>query len=404
MDLLRIAAIFAAIILMTRLKKPLWTAIALAALTTGIVYLMPPMEFIQHTVKAATSPTTLMLVGVIYCLTFLQNLMEEHKMLKTAEISMTRLLNNRRLTTAITPVLIGLMPAPGAVLMAASVVEGACEGSLSKEEMAFVTSFYRHVPESSLPTYSSVIMAAAISGLPMGSFLLAMVPFICFLMVVPYFIFLRKIPKETGMEKSDNRMKDLVNVVISLSPIILIIVLILVFHFETLTATIVAVVALAIVGMKSFNIFENFIPLVKRSFNPNMLLATFFSMIFREVLTATGAVSRLPELFSGLPIPLFLVFAIIFFVGTLVSGVGTMIPLALGVAMATVPGNPVALLMLLMATAHLAAQVNPTHICLTLSCEYYKVGLGDLIKKTVPTISIVFILTVFYYMGLIAIF
>lgn len=404
MDLLRIGVILVVIVLMTRMKRPLWQAVAAAALTTGVVFLIPPMEFLSSVWAGASSKTTLMLIGVIYCLTVLQNLMEEHKMLKQAEISMTSLLNNRRLSTAITPVLIGLMPAPGAVLMAASVVEGTCEDHLSKEDMAFVTSFYRHVPESSLPTYSSVILATAISGIPMGSFLLAMIPFLAIIMTVPYFIFLRRIPKETGMPKSTNKAKDLLNVIVSLSPIILIIVLILGLGFETLPASLVAILALVIVKFKDFNIFEKGLALLKKSFNPNMLLATLFSMIFKQVLTSTGAVSRLPALFEGLPIPTFMVFSIIFLVGTFVGGISTMIPLVLPVALAAVPGSPVALLMLLMATGHLAAQINPTHLCLTLSCEYFKVGLGDLIKKTIPTIAVSYALTIAYYLVLVAVF
>ncbi|MDL2216037.1 DUF401 family protein [Ruminococcaceae bacterium OttesenSCG-928-N02] len=397
MDLLRIVAIMLVIVTMTRFKKPLWMAIGAAALTTGIVFFMPPMEFLQNVWTGATSITTLTLAFVIYALTFLQNLMEEHKMLKQAELSMTSLLNNRRLTTAITPVLIGLMPAPGAVLMAASVVEGTCEDHLSKEDMAFVTSFYRHVPESSLPTYSSVILATAISGVPMGSFLMAMLPFLAIIMVVPYFLFLRKVPKETGMPKSESKVKDLGNVIVSLSPIILIIVLILGLGFQTWQATLAAIVVLAIWKFKDYNIIQNFVPLATKSFNRTMILSTFFSMIFKQVLTSTGVVARLPAMFEGLPIPTFMVFSIIFFAGTFVGGLQTMIPLILPVALATVPGSPAALLMLLMATGHLAAQVNPTHLCLTLSCEYFGVGLGDLIKKTVPTITISYVLTTLYY-------
>ena len=376
MDILRLLAVFAVIVITTRLKKPLWMALAGASIVTGLVFGLPLETFFGSVWGAATSATTLTLLVVVYSLTFLQQLMEERKMLRRAETSMTKLLNNRRMSLAVTPVLIGLLPAPGAVLMAASVIEGSCSDYMSREDMAFVSTFFRHVPESSLPTYTSVILAAAVSGLPMAPFLLCMIPFILLLMAVPYVIYLRRVPKETGMPPSQNRGRDLAEVLLALWPIILIIVLILGFQLETLPATLIALLALIFIGR--YPMRATVAPMVKKAFHPTMLASTFFAMIFREVLGATGAVGRLPALFENLPIPLFLVFAIIFFVGTVVGGLQTMVTMIVPAALAAFPTAQLPMLVLLMSTGHLASQLSPTHICITLAAEYFHVSLPPL--------------------------
>lgn len=395
MDLIGILLIFVTIVGITYLKKPLYLALALASVVTGLFFKIPVSEFFNIVFNSAIDSTTINLVLVIYFLSFLQQLMEEKQMLKKAELAMTRLLNNRRLSLAITPVLIGFLPAPGAVLMASSIIEGGCDGKLSDGDMAFLASWYRHVPESSLPTFTAVILAATVTGVPMSSFLLTMIPFIIVIIAVPYFIYLRKVPKETGMEPSESKAKDLCELLLALWPIILIIVLILGFSFDTLTATIVAAVALLILG--KYDIKNRLLPTLKKSFNFMMLCSTFFAMIFKDVLGATGAVNRLPALFENLPIPLFLVFALIFFIGTIVGGIQTMVTMILPTAMTALPGVPT--LMLMMGTGHLASQLSPTHICLTLAAEYFKVGLGDIFKRTIPVVIIVFMFTCLFYLG-----
>ena len=69
------------------------------------------------------------------------------------------------------------------------------------------------------------------------------------------------------------------------------------------------------------------------------------------------------------------------------------------VAMAAVPGAGLPLVCLLMGTTYAAMQMSPTHICLTLTAEYFDISLGDLIKKTMPAVATTVIFAVIYYLG-----
>ena len=121
-------------------------------------------------------------------------------------------------------------------------------------------------------------------------------------------------------------------------------------------------------------------------------------MTLKEFLTASGAINALPDFFARLPIPSFMVFMLIFFFGSIVSGSQAIIGLCMPVAMASVPDAGLPLVCLLMGVAYAAMQVSPTHICLTLTAEYFGISLGMLIKKTLPAAATTVVFSALYYL------
>ena len=53
--------------------------------------------------------------------------------------------------------------------------------------------------------------------------------------------------------------------------------------------------------------------------------------------------------------------------------------------------------LLVMSVSYTIMQVNPTHICLTLCAEDYKIPLGSLIVKTAPLAAVATVLCFGYY-------
>ena len=102
---------------------------------------------------------------------------------------------------------------------------------------------------------------------------------------------------------------------------------------------------------------------------PDYCSVTLLIMIFKELLTETGVITSLPEFFSALPIPTFLVFVLLFLFGTIVAGTQAIIVLCMPMAMEVItPGHTgLALFTLLMCIGYVAMQISPTHICLVLA-------------------------------------
>ena len=132
----------------------------------------------------------------------------------------------------------------------------------------------------------------------------------------------------------------------------------------------------------------------RTAFEPIIIFNTILIMMFKDIITYTGVIHELPVFFGGLPIPLPMVFALIFFFGTIISGSNAIIPLCM--PMAAMPDAGVPLLVLLMSSAYAAMQVSPTHVCLFIAAECFKVDIGALVRRNIPMILVFFAVTLAY--------
>ena len=62
------------------------------------------------------------------------------------------------------------------------------------------------------------------------------------------------------------------------------------------------------------------------------------------------------------------------------------------------PGHTgLALFTLLMCIGYVAMQISPTHICLILCSEDYKISLGSMIRRTTPMVALFTLIAIAYY-------
>lgn len=400
-DFIKLAIIFISIIVLLKFKIPLSGAIGAGAVLTVALYGINIVDALLISGKSMISQATIMVILNCYLITFLQRMMELRGHLDLAQRSLARLFNNRRVNASIAPVFIGLLPSPGAIFIAGSMVDAACEDYISKEDKTFVATFFRHIPESFLPTYSSIILACQLTGVKMGAFVLGMVPMVACLMFLGYIFYLRRVPKDTGEEESKDKLDDLKSLCRSLWTIAAIILLIIAFNVPVYIAT---VGVIAVYFFVSRFTWAEIKPFFLSALESRIVINTFVVMIFKDLLTATNVITALPGLFDSLPIPTFLVFGLIFFVGSIVAGSTAIITLCLPMAFAAIPGAGMPLMVFLMSCTYTAMQVSPTHICLTLACEHFKTDFGALVKRTLPVIGIFYVVLIGYYLLLSLVF
>lgn len=396
MELLKLILIFICIMGVIKLRKPLYAAIAAGAACTVFLYGIDPLTALRLMVKGTVSRDTVYLVLAFYTITYLQRMLEGRGHLIMAEEALSNLFNSRRVNAMLAPFLIGILPSAGAVLMAAPIVDNAAEDYLTKEEKTFVTSYFRHIPEIFLPTYSSILLALSLSGVDMTVFVLGMIPMVIVLFFLGYFFYVRKIPKGTGKVRSTDNMREIRNLVTSLWSIVLSIVLILTFKIPVHLGVIPVIVLSAIVNRFSLDELK---PMFVSALETKLILTTVIIMIFKEMITYAGIIEALPGYFSALPVPSAVIFAMIFFFGTLVAGSQTIIALAIPLAYATMPEGGAALLILLICMLYISMQVSPTHICLGIIVEHNGTSFIDLVKNTMPVlIAFILISSVYSYL------
>ncbi|HNR05634.1 MAG TPA: DUF401 family protein, partial [Bacillota bacterium] len=347
-----------------------------------------PLTALRLIVIGAFRKDTIYLVLAFYTITFLQRMLEKRGHILMAERALNGLFNSRRVNAMVAPAIIGLLPSAGAVLIAAPIVDNAGGDDISKEEKTFITSYFRHIPESFLPTYSSVLLALNLSGADMTAFVVGMLPMVVIQFYLGYFFYVRKIPQNIGMPESRDRMKEIKKLFVSLWSIALSIAIILILKISVHLAVIPVIILSFILNKFSY---EEIKPMFVSAFETKLIISTVVIMIFREILTYTGVIERLPNYFSVLPVSSVVIFALIFFFGPLIAGSQAIIALGVPMAYAAIPDGGAVLLILLMCMLYISMQVSPTHICLGIITEHNGTSFIDLVMKTMPVL-IAFIL------------
>lgn len=393
LDIVKLVIIFTGIVFFIKLKKPLYISILVGAVISIVLYKIPVITSLQLAFKSCTSRDTISLVLAFYTITYVQRMMEKRGHLLLAERALDNIFNSRRINAMIAPFVIGLLPSAGAVLIAAPIVQNASGDYLTREEQTFVTSYYRHISEAFLPTYSSILLALDLSGVDMTKFVVGMLPMVVVLFVLGYIFYVKKIPKSTEISQSKNKKEDILNLVISLWPIAVTIMIILTMKIPVYMAVIPVIIVSAILNRFSV---DELIPMIKTAFETKLIVSTVMIMVFKELLTFTGVIERLPEYFEKLPIHPAVIFSLIFVIGTLVAGSQAIIALALPLAFATIPNGGLALMILLMCMTYIAMQVSPTHICLAIVTEAFDISFIELVKKTFPVLVIFTAITALY--------
>lgn len=184
------------------MKKPMWMAVIAASVATILLYGLSPDVAIHGIIKGATARATIETLVVFYSITFLQRMMEKRKNLSNAQVAMNGLFNNNRVNASIVPFLLGMLPAASTVLICGPIVrESVKDSDLSVPEQACITSYFRHISEAFVPTYTSIFIALGITEgrVSAGTFILAMLPMVAALFAVGWIFYLRRVPKDTGM-------------------------------------------------------------------------------------------------------------------------------------------------------------------------------------------------------------
>lgn len=400
-EILKLALVFLVIITCVLLKRSIGEAMGMAILCVIITYGIPVKQAAVLMGTSVYEKETLLLIGNFLLVTFIQRIMEKRGLLERAELALERLSGNRRLVCMVAPVVIGFLPAAGAVNICGKIVDDTVGDDLTVEEKTFVASYYRHISESFSPTYSGILLALTITGVSAGAFVAGMVPLVIILLILGNVFYLRKFDKKyKGVRKGYSKAEEWKQLWHCFWPLVISVLVVVIFNLSVIMVLpIVILVAIIIYRLTGKEIIEY----AKSSVEIRVIINTVLLMMFRNVLMYTGVIERLPSFFEGSFFPEFAVYGIIMLIGTFMAGANAMTVLILPLAFSRVADAGVSMLIFLMSISYAVMQIAPSHICLTIATEYFKVSWLDLVKKTLPVIGIFLAVIVIYYMFLIQI-
>ena len=392
--MVKLCIILTVIVAVLLFKKPLYMAILAGAATVILLCGIDPAAALRLTVRGITNRETIVVVAVLYLITYLQRLLERRGQLQEAQQDLNGIFGNRRINATLAPVFIGLLPSAAAVNICADIVDDACGEDLSRDEKTFVASYYRHIPESFLPTYPSVLLMAELGGVPLSGFVGGMLPLVAVLYGLGYVFYLRKVPKAVREASPYGRLQSMKRLFSHLWSLFLIVALILAFNLPIYLA-VLGVIALSVAVYK-FS-WAELRPVFRSALEKQMLLNSVLVMVFREFIQYSGTIEALPKALSVLPVPQYIIFALIFFIGALMIGNNAIVAMTASLAFASIPGAGAPLAILLISFTYAAMQISPTHYCLFIAIDHFQSEYPALVKKTVFPILLFCAAAVAYY-------
>ncbi len=175
---IKVMVVFVFVLMAIRKKLSLGNAFMIGAGFIGLIFGMELKEMLQSLVSSILSPKTLSLAVVVSLILVLSNTMETVGQMKRLLMRFRGLISRPILNLAMFPALIGLLPMPGgAVFSAPMVKELGTAMQMTAEKMSFINYWYRHIWEYWWPLYPGVLLATALAGLNLWSFVFTMLPF-----------------------------------------------------------------------------------------------------------------------------------------------------------------------------------------------------------------------------------
>jgi integral membrane protein (TIGR00529 family) len=398
---LRLLAVFAFLVLLIRVRVPIAVAMALSAIPLGIVFGMSWDGTLEVAGEACVHPETLLLAGIILGIIVLSRLMQQVGSLGRMVDAFGGLGATRRTAVAFFPALIGLLPMPGGAAFSAPMVEEASRGGdTSGETLSLSNYWFRHIHEYWWPLYPGPILTTAMMGVPLGFYILGMLPLSIAAVLVGIPLYLRGV---SNGRKSQRRSGSFVRFLRTLYPIALVV-------GATVSGQVVDAIRPGLLGEWAVSRVMLVVglgaawtmvargdaspgALVRRVlFSRDVILFVSFAfaiMIFKDTMIVSGAVGAIRDELSSWGVPFGLGAAVLGFLVGLVTGIapafiGATFPLvAAGTA-----GLPTTELMgytaLVYSWGFMGVMLSPVHLCFILTVEHFKGNLAAQLPRVMP--------------------
>jgi hypothetical protein len=329
--------------------------------------------------------------------------MQETGQMKRLMVSFRGISQNSRLNLALFPAIIGLLPMPGGAIFSAPMVhEISHQETLTAEAKTLINYWFRHIWEFCWPLYPGVLLTCALSGIDLGTFVLAQFPLTLFTAWVGYLALLRSIPVQNHhyVNQSDRSGRDFL---IELMPILLVVggavffgVLIYLAGMawpvlRTVRQEVPLIAALVIgifrVWRANRMALEDMQHICCNRSLLSMMVVIGGVMVFQGILEDSRAVSEISRSLTSARVPIILVIVVLpFLVGSItgitVAFVGTTFPIIFSLLTNTgMADQLLAHTILGFCAGYLGVLLSPLHVCLVLTCTYFQTNLARVYPK-----------------------
>ena len=294
---------------------------------------------------------------------------------------------------ALIPAMFGLLTMPGGALMSAPFNEPEANRlGLKPEQKTYINVWFRHIWYWASPLSPVAILAASLAGFTLNGFLGAQLPILAVTVALGFLVGSTFI--KDG-ERSNHGAKGLPEVAKGLAPIVLAVVL----SAVGVTIWIALALAVALVFVIRRVPPGKALEMIHSGIRWDLAAAVVSMLFFRFVVITSGSVGALFESAAGLGVPLMAILVVVPLLvgsisGTPTMGIGIIFPLL----MPLLGDYNVYVISIIYAGLIGGYLASPMHLCLILTNSYYRSELGRVYRYLVPSVVILYVFAVSYYL------
>jgi len=391
--LIAMALALGLLVALLRWKVKLGRAMMASALAIGILLRVTPGTFWQTlVVEWQTKPlarTTgylwLSLTALVMLVNVLGLAMKETGVSEHLGPALQRVLRSRRFALAAIPMIMGLLPTPGGIMLSAPMVRDLGDSlGVARSRQASINFLFRHQWETLWPLFPAVPLIQGMLGVPMGVLIAYNLPiFLAGITGGVIFLLRNALPNGPVREHTPgNLSRHLKDIVQALWPIALVAGLSVGFDVPPALGVLVAIIAFLLVRRVSFRRWRG---LFKAGFEFDFALLILGALLFKVNLEAGQAVPSVVDFFAAIhaptPVVVFLLpFLVAFLTGVTTPTVAMTFPFLLPLIGAA-EQSKLGLETLAFAGVICGLLLTPVHLCLALSSQYFETPLLGIIRS-----------------------
>lgn len=386
----------AIIILMLRRHIPIGPCM----LTGGLfIWLMktPELHYLtQAFTETLSLPRTYDIIFALYFVMCLEIELRTSGALAGMVHALQKIFSSNRVTLAVMPAFLGLLPSLGGARFSAPIVEEASKGlGLTNDHQAAINFWFRHIFEFSSPIIPGMIMACNIAGVAYSEFIMHLCWLTVLMFSVGWFVLIRPIKADSIKENTGSQATDeqgWQDLWLSLSPVVLTFVLVVFFNMNASVG--MGVVTAGLFLVLHFTKREvSLKDVVVGAIDMKMFFNVLCILYFIQILTVTQVLQEIVTAFQSSPLPVPVIIACVSFIIGVLTGMSQGHVAIIMPIIAAMQTGSLNLAGVAMAFGVAGQMLTPTHMCLVVTVDYFKANFFKTLKPVL--IGEVMLLTIF---------
>ena len=386
----------AIIILMLRRHIPIGPCM----LTGGLfIWLMktPELHYLtQAFTETLSLPRTYDIIFALYFVMCLEIELRTSGALAGMVHALQKIFSSNRVTLAVMPAFLGLLPSLGGARFSAPIVEEASKGlGLTSDHQAAINFWFRHIFEFSSPIIPGMIMACNIAGVAYSEFIMHLCWLTVLMFSVGWFVLIRPIKTDSIKENAGSQAADeqgWQDLWLSLSPVVLTFVLVVFFNMNASVG--MGVVTAGLFLVLHFTKREvSLKDVVVGAIDMKMFFNVLCILYFIQILTVTQVLQEIVAAFQSSPLPVPVIIACVSFIIGVLTGMSQGHVAIIMPIIAAMQTGSLNLAGVAMAFGVAGQMLTPTHMCLVVTVDYFKANFFKTLKPVL--IGEVMLLTIF---------